>query len=131
MWYSEKDEFIRKLFAYYNSKDAEKAQEYKRELGTYDLWDYEKCYRLIINEYEYDKLPTLKTVKDFRKRCKKESAKLEETKSKTYQTVTLRKSIKDKNSRTVKAATYQFAFVDWGKTDLKELTNKGFEKVGT
>lgn len=44
--------------------------------------------------------------------------------------MTLRKSINDKN-RTVKAATYQFAFVDWGKTDLKELTDKGFEKVDT
>lgn len=130
MWYSEKDEFIRKLFTYYNSKDAEKAQEYKKELGTYDLWDYEKCYRLIINEYEYDKLPTLKTVKDFRKRCRKKNAIETET-NETYKTTTLRKVIKDKQGRTTKTATYQFAFVDWGKTDISELQDKGFKKVGT
>lgn len=39
MWDSEKDEFIRKLFTCYNSKDAEKLRNTKRSLAlvTYGI----------------------------------------------------------------------------------------------
>ena len=127
MFYSEREEFVRDLFSFYGSKDKLKAQEYIKELGDYDIWDYKKCYRRIINEYEYNKVPPLKVIKDFRSGCRKKNAKREEPKS--YKTVTLRKLIKDRNGKTVKHATYQFAQVDWGRTDIGELLAKGYEKV--
>ena len=125
MGYS-KGDFLVKLFTHFKCEnDALRLEDYSRLLGNSSIWDYEKCYNLILNEYRAFELPPIALVKEFRKKYRYEFAK----KEKKYTTVTLRKKIYDKNGNLAKTATYQFAVPEGEETDFKELIEKGYEKV--
>ena len=125
MTYS-KGDFLIKLFTHFKCKDdADRLEDYARLLGNSTIWDYEKCYNLILNEYRALELPTIALIKEFRKKCRFDYA----MKEKKYTTVTLRKKIYDRNGKIAKTATYQFAVPEGEENDFKDLIKKGYERV--
>ncbi|UKI42075.1 MAG: hypothetical protein L6V95_03530 [Candidatus Melainabacteria bacterium] len=70
-----KGEFLIDLFTYFKCKnDALRLEDYSRLLRNLTIWNYKKCYDLILSEYRSSELPSIALVKEFRKKCRYDTA---------------------------------------------------------
>ena len=121
-----KGEFLIDLFTYFKCKnDALRLEDYSRLLGNLTIWNYKKCYDLILSEYRSSELPSIALVKEFRKKCRYDTA----MKDKKYTTVTFRKKIYGESGELEKTVTYQFAVPEGDDANFEKLINQGYERV--
>lgn len=70
----QRSEFIEQVFMFFKSKDENLMRAYDLALTVKESIDWDKLYRVVLNEAESRYLPTPKWFKDFFPRCVKQDA---------------------------------------------------------